>query len=77
MKTTIDLPDELISRAKRYAASSGRSATLRSLVIAGLERELDARENPSAVELQWTTVGGAGLTVDPESAIATAYGLES
>lgn len=40
MKTTFDLPDELVSRAKMVALS--RKTTLRSLVLKGLQRELES-----------------------------------
>ena len=38
MKTTIDLPEELVLQAKMVALS--RKTTLRSLVLQGLKREI-------------------------------------
>lgn len=40
MKTTLDLPDALLRRAKRKALES--NTTLKALVISGLKRELHA-----------------------------------
>ena len=62
MKTTIEIPDALAVRAKRFVASSGRSTTLRDLVIAGLERELDRRERPSRIDFKWVVQDGDGLS---------------
>jgi len=44
MKTTIDLPDDLLLAAKRQALESGR--TLRELVSRGLRHELAAPARP-------------------------------
>lgn len=74
-KTTVELPEDLVARAKRFVADSGRSTTLRDLIIAGLERELDARINPPTVDFQWVTVDGDGPQVGPETALAMSYGL--
>ena len=46
MKTTIDLPEELVRRAKVAAAQ--RRSTLKNLVIEGLEAAL-SRETPSQI----------------------------
>jgi len=43
MKTTVDLPDDLLIAAKKLAAE--RRTTLRSLIERGLRRELVARES--------------------------------
>jgi hypothetical protein len=40
MKTTIDLPDELVFQAKSVALS--RKTTLRNLVLIGLQREIQS-----------------------------------
>ncbi len=40
MKTTLDLPDTLLRRAKRKALET--NTTLKALVISGLRRELQA-----------------------------------
>lgn len=42
MKTTIDLPDDLLTQAKVMAAR--RRTTLRDLVMRGLQREIGADE---------------------------------
>jgi hypothetical protein len=44
VKTTVELPDELLRAAKRVAIDRG--TTLRELVEAGLRRELEERERP-------------------------------
>lgn len=43
MRTTLDLPDELMKRAKIAAVERG--STLRELVSEGLRRVLDSEEN--------------------------------
>ena len=41
MKTTIDIPDEVLHRAKVLSAQ--RKTTLKSLIISGLTHELEGR----------------------------------
>ena len=60
MKTTIDLPDDLLIKAKVFAAQKRKP--LREIVIAGLQRELEAddpvpkdKEKPL---IRWVTVEG-------------------
>jgi hypothetical protein len=50
MKTTFDLPDSLLRRAKRKAVET--NTTLKALVISGLKRELHAPSpiNPDPIE---------------------------
>lgn len=45
MKTTIDLPDEIVQRTKVAAAL--RRTTMRSLIIDGLEKVLQEEATPS------------------------------
>ncbi len=45
MKTTIDIHDELLLRAKRHARQTGR--TLREIVESGLRMALGKRETPA------------------------------
>jgi len=59
MRTTIDLPDELLIAAKKRAAELRRP--LRALVEAGLRAQLDVAEPPPAGSLRvihWVTVDG-------------------
>jgi predicted transcriptional regulator len=59
MKTSIDLPDDLLTAAKKLAAD--RRTTLRSLVERGLRRELGERESRAAGcrrTIRWVTVKG-------------------
>ena len=44
MRTTLDLPDDVLRRAKIEAVERG--STLRQLVIDGLQREMAASERP-------------------------------
>ncbi|MEO7241722.1 MAG: hypothetical protein ABIW85_02325 [Variovorax sp.] len=44
MRTTLDLPDDILRRAKIEAV--GRGSTLRQLVIDALQREMGGAENP-------------------------------
>ncbi len=58
MKTTIDIGDVLLARAKRHARRSGKP--LRALVEDGLRRVLDAEPGRSKYELPDRSVGDAG-----------------
>ena len=63
MKTTIDLPDELLIAAKKKAAEERTS--LRNLMARGLRRELEAgvESTGGAPEIHFVTVEG-GLPPD-------------
>jgi hypothetical protein len=65
MKTTLDLPDALLERAKRHAQRTGRP--LRAVVEEGLRRVLqgDARQAP--YRLPDRAVGRAGAANPLES----------
>jgi hypothetical protein len=58
MKTTIDLPDDLLIAAKKLAAE--RRTTIRSLVERGLRKELGGTESraPHRPKIRWVTVKG-------------------
>jgi hypothetical protein len=60
MKTTIDLPDQLMKQARRVAQQEG--STLRALVEEGLQRSLKARQQASHRKLDFPIYGGSGLT---------------
>ena len=60
MKTTIELPDELLEQVRRVARSEG--ATLRALVEEGLQRSLEARRRMVRRDLDFPSYGGSGLT---------------
>lgn len=62
MKTTIELPDELLEQPKRVARREG--TTLRGLVEEGLQRSLEARRRTVRRHLDFPTYGGSGLTVE-------------
>lgn len=74
MKTTVELPNELLARAKSLAAKHPR-VTLRELMVAGLEAELDRREAATRIDFAWATADGEGIQVDPGAAIALSYGF--
>lgn len=66
MKTTVDLPEELVIAAKKAAAE--RRTTIRDLVERGLRRELAAAagSTPLKRRIKWVTVDGglpSGLDV--------------
>jgi hypothetical protein len=60
MKTTIELPDELIQQARLIARHEGVS--LRALVEEGLQRSLEARRQAVRRRLDFPSYGGSGLT---------------
>lgn len=60
MKTTIELPDELLERTRRVAKREG--ATLRALVEEGLHLALRARERKQSAGVRITPFRGDGLT---------------
>lgn len=66
MKTTIEITDELLERA-REAAKRERT-TLRSLVEEGLRLTLERKDDRSAFRLRDASVGGRGLTPEFQSA---------
>jgi predicted transcriptional regulator len=66
MKTTIELPDELIQQARRIARQEG--ASLRALVEEGLQRSLEARRQAVRRGLDFPSYGGSGLTDEFQSA---------
>jgi len=75
MKTTIDLPDELLIAAKKRAAEA--RTTLRALFERGLRRELaqtGRKRGPARgrVKIRWVTAGGGlppGLNVADRAAM--------
>jgi hypothetical protein len=58
MKTTIDISDALLARAKRQARRMGKP--LRALVEEGLRRVLQAESQPSRYRLPDRSAGRAG-----------------
>lgn len=78
MKTTIELPDELLRQVRDFSRSSG--VTMRELMVEGLRSELAKRQVPRArVDFVFTAVDGEGLRagLEPDAAIAVSYGLPS
>lgn len=66
MKTTIEITDELLERA-REAARRERT-TLRSLVEEGLRLTLDREDHRGVFRLRDASVGGRGLTPEFQGA---------
>jgi len=66
MKTTIELPDELVRQARRVARREG--TTLRALTEEGLQRSLEARRQAVRRPFDFPTYGGSGLTDEFEGA---------
>jgi hypothetical protein len=62
MKTTIDIAEPLLTRAKLVAATEG--VTLRELVEDGLRQVLEKRERHTAFHLRRATFRGQGLQPD-------------
>ena len=66
MKTTIELPDELLEQVRRVARQEG--ASLRRLVEEGLQRSLEARRKGPRRDLEFPSYGGSGLTSEFQGA---------
>ncbi|MCC5850212.1 MAG: DUF2191 domain-containing protein [Verrucomicrobia bacterium] len=66
MKTTLNLSDPLLLRAKALAKAEG--TTLRSLTEEGLTRVLEARTSGKPTKIQPITFKGKGLSNKFESA---------
>ena len=58
MKTTLDIQDELLTRAKRHARRTGRP--LRAVVEEGLRQELSRETGRTRFRLQDHSVGEPG-----------------
>ncbi len=59
MKTTVELSDPLVAKAKAYAARNG--VTLRSLIEIGLRLVMRAGRTQEPFRLRDRSVGGKGL----------------
>lgn len=75
MKTTIELPDELIAQVREVAREE--HTTMRELMIEGLQRTLERRRSTTRTTFSFPTFAGSGLVegVTDSDAIATSYGL--
>lgn len=60
MKTTIELPDDLLARGRKVARREG--ATLKALIEEGLRLALRARERKPGTVLKIVPFKGDGLT---------------
>jgi hypothetical protein len=59
MKTTVDIADPLLRRARRLAARRG--TTLKAILESALRRELAASQEAAPAEVRTHTFGGRGL----------------
>lgn len=59
MKTTIELPEALFTKAKRHARA--RKTTLKALIEQGLRMILAEKRDAPAFKLRKASVGGNGL----------------
>ena len=76
MKTTIELPDDLVRQVRDVARESG--VTMRELVVEGLRSELARRTTPGPrVDFVFTAVEGQGLADDVAAGEAIAASYES
>lgn len=75
MKTTIELPDELIAQVREVARDE--RTTMRELMIEGLQHTLERRRSATRAAFTFPTFAGSGLVdgVTDADAIATSYGL--
>lgn len=64
MKTTVELPDQLLSQIRVLARQE--SSSLRQLMVEGLQRTLAARQQPAKPSLRFPVFGGSGLTEEFE-----------
>lgn len=75
MKTTIELPDELIAQVREVAREEG--TTMRELMIEGLQRTLERRRAATRADFVFPTFAGSGLAEGVREAdmISISYGL--
>lgn len=76
MKTTMDLPDELVRRLREAARSDG--VPMRELMVEGLRREIDRRSGERGrVDFCFHSVDGEGLArgMSMASALEASYGM--
>lgn len=66
MKTTVEIGDALLRRAKATAAREG--TTLRALIEEGLRRALAERRRPARFRLRDASVDGRGLRPEVDAA---------
>lgn len=59
MKTTVEISDPLLQKARRRAAREG--TTVRALIERGLRKVLDERQEAGPFQLRDASVGGDGL----------------
>lgn len=66
MKTTVELPDQLLDQIRKLARREGSS--LRQLMEEGLQRTLEARRQPERGSIRFPVFGGSGLTEEFDGA---------
>ena len=76
MKTTVEIPDELVREVKEVGAQTG--VTMRELIVEGLRNELDRRRGDAQrTDFVFRTFKGGGLApgIDPADVIRLSYEL--
>lgn len=62
MKTTVEIPDDLLREAKEYAARHG--IPLREVVTRGIRSVVKGSSRPAKFKLKTITTGGSGMAGD-------------
>ena len=75
MKTTIELPDDLVAQVREVAREE--RTTMRELMIEGLRHALERRQTTSRREFVFPTYNGSGLAegLTETTIIDATYGL--
>lgn len=75
MKTTIELPDDLLAQVRDVAREE--HTTMRELMIEGLRHTIERRQSTSRADFVFPTFAGKGLAEDLTEAdlIDVSYGL--
>lgn len=75
MKTTIELPDDLVAQVREVARDE--RTTMRELMIEGLRHALERRQATSRAEFVFPTYSGNGLAegISGADLIDASYGL--
>ena len=75
MKTTIELPDDLVAQVREIARDE--RTTMRELMIEGLRHALERRQVTSRAEFVFPTYAGKGLAegISGADLIDASYGL--
>ncbi|MGN6160499.1 MAG: type II toxin-antitoxin system VapB family antitoxin [Marmoricola sp.] len=75
MKTTIELPDDLLAQVREVAREE--RTTMRELMIEGLRHTIERRQSTRRADFVFPTFAGNGLVddLDESEIIDASYGL--